>query len=173
MFYFLEALDAPPLCRPCLVQSTRSQPSPLPAAPRAGFSGPTAPAPAVSAGRPLPSESPVDTAIRIYLREELERAKLTLAHVSDTFSGVQSVRNLYQDAYQQLSTDRLLDAIITVRDLREALAGLEGNIAVPVGPAAPISPPTPTPAGEPVDAAVKRARELASQSSPPTGETNP
>jgi len=172
MFYFLEALDAPPLCRPCLVQSTRSQPSPLPAAPRLGVSGPIAPTPAVSAGRTLPSESPVDTAIRIYLREELERAKLTLAHLPDTYTGVQSVRGLYQDAYQQLSTDRLLDAIITVRDLREAIAVLEVT-AAPVGPATPLSPPTPAPPTEPVDAAVKRARELASQSSPPTGETNP
>ena len=172
MFYFLEAIDAPPLCRPCLVASTRSQPSPLPAAPRPGVSGPTGPAPAVSAGRSLPSESPVDTAIRIYLREELERAKLTLAHVPDTSSRAQSVRGLYQDAYQQLSTDRLLDAIITVRDLREAIAGLEGAIA-PAGPTVAPSPPTPPPAAEPVDATVKRARELASQSSPPPGEANP
>ena len=170
MFYFLEAIDAAPLCRPCLVQATRSQPSPLPPAARGG---PSDRAPTLSSSRPLPSESPVDTAIRIYLREELERAKLTFAHVPEADPRAQTIRGLYQDAFQQLSTDRLLDAIITVRDLRETLAGPETPGAAPAavpGPP-PLAPPGPTP--ESTDAAAKRARGLGLPPGSSSGDTSP
>lgn len=170
MFYFLEAIDAYPLCRPCLVQASRSGPLPFLSAVPAGPMSPADRAPSLPSTRTLPSESPVDTAIRIYLREELERAKLTLAHLPETDPGAQPIRGLFQEAYQQLSADRLLDAIITVRDLREIMIDFESSSrtapAVP-GPAPTASPP------EPVDEATKRARELAAHTSPPSGDANP
>ena len=170
MFYFLEAIDAPPLCRPCLVQASRSQPSPLPPLARGG---PADRAPTLSSSRPLPSESPVDTAIRIYLREELERAKLTLLHVPETDPRAQAIRGLYQDAFQQLSSDRLLDAIITVRDLRETIAVAESpGAAIPAVPGTPPAAPT-GPTLESTDAAAKRARELGLHPSSSSGDTSP
>jgi hypothetical protein len=173
MFYFLEALDAPPLCRPCLVQASRSQPSPLPPSARVGPASPVDRAPTISSGQPLLADSPVDTAIRIYLREELERARLTLVHVPDADPRVQSMRRSYQEAFDELSSGRLLDAIITVRDLREAMAGFEGS-----GGATPVVPgPTPSgptgPAPGLTDAASKPAGEPKLRPGPSSGETTP
>lgn len=112
----------------------------------------------------------MDTAIRIYLREELERAKLTLAHVPDSDPRAQPIRGLHQEAFRQLSSERLLDAIITVRDLREAIIEFEGLVGIaPPGPGIPPASPPP----EVADAATKRARELVANSGSSSGNTNP
>jgi len=112
----------------------------------------------------------VDTAIRIYIREELERAKLALAQVPEADYRAQTMRGLYQEAFQQLSSDRLLDAIISVRDLRESIGGLERP--ADTGPSAPGAPST-GPATELTDATTKRAKELGLPPGPSSGDTAP
>ncbi len=126
MFYFLEATETEPLCRVCLGQE---------ASPVRVAHGAPRPVPPRSAERTLvvPEDSPpaatfegvlLDT-IRFFLAEELRRSGLTIARLPADGAQVRAARDLHNETEWLLQSDRVREAIESLRDLRTLVHLLE------------------------------------------------
>jgi hypothetical protein len=125
MFYFLDGVEAVPLCRGCLTRQERDR----------AFLGPDA---AVVGAPALPemfatgasnatsgASRDLGSAVETYLREELDRIASSLEKMPEEDAGAVLARQLERKARQELLEDRLGEAVLCMADLRRNLADLE------------------------------------------------
>ncbi len=126
MFYFLEGVDAPPVCRACLSRAggasdgsteTRRSVSPtvVPEFSRAAV-------PAEAAARDPPELS---RAVRRYLDEELARSERLLDSAPPGSPDTDRARELHRAAMDESAKDRLPEAVLLAADLRRTLSRVE------------------------------------------------
>ena len=126
MFYFLEGVDAPPICRACLSRAGNTAdglPEVRPGArPTVVPEFSRAPAPLDAAARGPPELS---LAVRRYLDEELSRSERLLDRVSPGSPDTDRARELHRAAVTESARDRLPEAVLLAADLRRTLTRLE------------------------------------------------
>ncbi len=169
MFYFLEGVDAPPVCRTCLAHIGGTTDVP-PETRRSGgqtvvpeFSRAAHPAEAVSRDAPELSR-----AVRQYLDEELARSELLLDRAPPGFPDTGRARELHRAAMGESAQGRLPEAVLLAADLRRTLSRVENR------------PPRPTASAywssevdEMLREVLERARAIAARAKPDASEPEP
>jgi hypothetical protein len=128
MFYFLDGVEATPLCRGCITRQERERAllgvgtlerdlAALPAPPQEG-----SPMSLAMAPRDL------GETVRTYLEEELDRIQTSLERLPEEDPGALLARQLEIKARQELAGSRLSEAVLCMGDLRRNLADLERSL---------------------------------------------
>jgi phage-related minor tail protein len=150
MFYFLDGVEATPLCRSCLTRLEREKA--LLGTPLSALEG--------AAPDPTGAPATLDDALHHYLEEELHRIELTLERLPEEDPAALLARQLQRKAQQELGRSRLSEVILCLGDLRRNLADIERTLERPSAVAA-------APWDESVDEMLERVNARARALTPP------